>query len=202
MIERFVEGLADFGRQRPQFGGVAVAAEQFGALGDGDRFAIAVSSRSDLRIDDPRTVVMAPVAEAEFNDAVVRQRFEETDVLPHLPVIPFDDRSVAGVEVDVVGDQDECAVPDRAGTPVEAPAAGGNDAGQLSVRALHVGDGLNPLRIGRREVEIEEPGFGGERCVAGPAVFFAVRTVGRNSDEVPDEAAAGVFEEGGQLAVR
>ena len=93
VIERFVEGLADFGRQRPQFGGVAVAAEQLGALGDGDRFAIAVSSRSDLRIDDPRTVVMAPVAETEFNDAVVRQLFEVTYLLPHLPVIPCDDRS-------------------------------------------------------------------------------------------------------------
>ena len=63
--------------------------------------------------------------------------------------------------------------------------------GELSVRALAVAQGSEPFTVGFGKVEMKESGVGSQLGVVGPAVFFPVRTVGRNADEVVEERPAG-----------
>ncbi|MPN06132.1 hypothetical protein SDC9_153387 [bioreactor metagenome] len=54
----------------------------------------------------------------------------------------------------------------------------------MSARPLVVGQRIEPLFEAGGDGEVAQSGFGGELGVAGPAVFFAVRAVEGNPDEV------------------
>ena len=122
VIERVVEGGGDSGGESGEPVGVLAVAEQPGALRHERRQIEVVGGRSNASVHHPALVAMAPVAEAEFDDMPpVGERSEVADIPEHRLVIHLDERTVAGIEVDVPGDHDEGRVPDRAGTPVETP---------------------------------------------------------------------------------
>ena len=75
-------------------------------------------------------------------------------------------------------------VPRRTVAPIEAPAAGRNNAGESSVLALSPAYASQPLDEAVLNVHIHKELLSGQRGVARPAVLFAVRTVGGEVVEV------------------
>jgi hypothetical protein len=136
------------------------------------------------------------VVDAETKQAILGMPREVIQVAADTCVMICPNPRIARVEMDIPRENHVSAFPLRAITQfpisllrdvlIPSPA-GRHDAGQVAVLALFIGEVANPLRVGRRHVVVEQPGFAHEMGVAGPADFLPMRAVRWEPVIVADE---------------
>ena len=127
----------------------------------------------------------APVAKTDVHEPLIVDSCSDVVYVAENSRRVFSgDRQVAAVEPRVIRQIDENDVPSGSVAPREAPAGGRDDARDSALVVHRLLDVVHPLAPVALRCQRHHHLLRRERRVAGPAVLFAVRAVGREVIEV------------------
>src|SRR5215469_1969727 len=98
-----------------------------------------------------------PVAQADVHNPVLRATREIINIALHPLVMTAEQLRIAEVNVLIIRNKKERAVPRRTVPPLVSPATRRNNSRQAAVSTLLIAQVINPFSIDRRGEEIEHP---------------------------------------------
>ena len=139
---------------------------------------------------------MTPVSKSEaYKSVAVLTSCDIFQIFAHKRIVFCTKRDVARKIPYTVRQFKKNTIPYRTAAPVVAPAGSRNHARKLPRQTLCVSNYLQKMVIIFCHIKQPQPGFTCKHGVTGPAVFFAVRAVARDSDIIADKTVFGTFQQ-------